>query len=281
MKKTAIIIPIFNGIYNTVKCLDSLSKIKYKGYSVIVVDDGSTDRSSEIIQKNYPSVTVLKGNGSLWWSGAVNLGIKYAIHENYDYIVLLNNDNIVHETFLNNLFQLSEKNPTDIITSVVLNSKTNELIHAGGYSSKTGLRLYNKEFNKLQHEYIEVEWCGGMGVLIPKHIFEEIGFFNEVDFPQYYGDADFMFRARNEGYKILVCKSSIVWNNVDSSGLDARVNKFSDLKKVLTSIKSNNNLSVNRKFYKRYFSTKQYIEIMFYRYGYLFGGFIKRRLTNS
>ncbi|MDD3225123.1 MAG: glycosyltransferase family 2 protein [Clostridium sp.] len=281
MNKISIIIPVFNGISNTIRCLESLKKINNKNVEIIVVDDASTDNSASIIKREFTNVKVLKGNGDLWWSGGVNLGIKYSIVHKSNYIVLLNNDNIVKEDFLDKLLRCSKDNPNDIITSIVLDSKTDELIHAGGYVSNTGLRLYNKEFNRLNEKNISVEWCGGMGVLIPVDIFKDIGYFNEIEFPQYYGDADFMFRARKNNHKVLVCKESIVWNNTETTGLSARVDTFKNIKIVLSSIKSNYNFFINRKFYKRYFSKVKYFKIMIYRYGYLFGGFIKRYMLNK
>ena len=280
MKKVSIIIPIFNGISNTIECLKSIQKISYNNFNIIIVDDASTDNSAEIIKQEFKNVTILNGTGSLWWSGGVNEGIKHAIKKKADYILLLNNDNIVKTDFLDKLLELSECNPNDIIASTVFNLKNDQLIHAGGYNSNTGLRLYNDDFNKLEDEEIIVEWCGGMGTLIPKHVFEDVGYFDETEFPQYYGDADFMFRSRQKGYKILVCKESIIWNNVESTGLQAKVSTYKDLVQVLTSIKSNNNIKVNIRFYKKYFRTDEFIKIIFFRYAYIFGGFAKRNLYN-
>ncbi|WP_088013319.1 glycosyltransferase family 2 protein [Gottfriedia acidiceleris] len=277
MYKVSIVIPIYNGIENTLICLNSLSHIKYINYEVIVVDDGSTDNSSEIILKNYPKVKLLYGDGNLWWSGGVNKGIKYALENGSDYVLLLNNDNFIENDILEILMNVSNNYPNSIISSAVYDSKNNELIDAGGFFSlKQGLKLYKKYEDVNQCR--EIEWCGGMGVLIPKNIFENIGLFDDISFPQYYGDADFMYRARKLRYKILSVPFSKVYNNVETTGLSAKIANFKDLKDVLFSIRSNNNIIINWKFYKRHFGVLRTISVIISRYYYIIGGFTKRFL---
>ena len=74
-----IIIPVHNRKEITLKCLDTL---KQNGdldkYYVIVIDDGSTDGTSEAIQSLYPDVIILTGDGNLWWTGAIKKGMEYA-----------------------------------------------------------------------------------------------------------------------------------------------------------------------------------------------------------
>jgi GT2 family glycosyltransferase len=87
-----IVIPVFNRINFTRECLISLRGQTYTDYKTLVVDDGSTDDTEEIIKREFPEVKVLKGDGNLWWTGATNMGIEYALkigHEN-DFILTLN-----------------------------------------------------------------------------------------------------------------------------------------------------------------------------------------------
>ncbi|MEK4012837.1 glycosyltransferase family 2 protein [Peribacillus sp. FSL M8-0224] len=282
MEKISVVIPIYNGINETLKCLQSLNRVNYKNLDIIIIDDGSTDDSKEIISKKFPHVTILNGDGNLWWSGGVNKGIKYALENDSQFVVLLNNDNIVNENFLDELLKVNKNNDNSIVASLVYSSNTGKIIHAGGYFDiKQGLKLYNDDMKLKSNLNPEIEWCGGMGVLIPRSVFLKIGLFDNINFPQYYGDADFMYRARKENIKILLSSKSIVWNNEDTTGLSPDANSFKELINVLTSVKSNNNFRKNWKFYFRHFGLRKSAIVIITRYGYIIGGFIKRNVKRS
>ena len=98
----SIIIPVYNRLEVTIDGLQKLTaslkehnlSIKsHFNYEIIVVDDGSTDGTSKWIIENYPSINILKGDGNLWWSGAINLGVKYSIETlDSEHVILWNND---------------------------------------------------------------------------------------------------------------------------------------------------------------------------------------------
>ncbi|MEL6945455.1 MAG: glycosyltransferase, partial [Bacteroidota bacterium] len=79
----------------TLKCLSRLKALgDLTRYSVIVVDDGSTDGTYEEIYESYPTVILLKGDGNLWWTGAIRMGMEYAYKQDADYIIWLNDDTL-------------------------------------------------------------------------------------------------------------------------------------------------------------------------------------------
>lgn len=285
--KVSIIIPVFNNIMSTLRCLDSLYHVNHKELEIVVVDDGSTDDTGKIIKEYYPDTVVLRFNGDLWWSGGVNEGIKYALSGGSEYIILLNNDNIVEENFVKELLEKAELYPNSIICSkVLLMNESDKIFFAGGYENifKGGLLMYGynqKNSDNFSHMK-EVQWCGGMGVLIPKNILEDVGLFNKKSFPQYYGDADFMYRARKKGYKVIFNPSSIVWNDIETTGVSlSRKISMDEVKSVLFSIKSIYNLTVNFKFYFWHFNIFKAIVTLVTRYLILSGSIIKRMLPSK
>ena len=102
-----IIIPVHNRIHFTRSCLISLRSQTNKKFITIVVDDGSSDGTCEMIQKEFPEVIVLHGNGNLWWTGAINHGVKYAVENAMmdNYILTMNDDIVFGPNYLETLIK--------------------------------------------------------------------------------------------------------------------------------------------------------------------------------
>ncbi len=105
MKDLSIIIPNFNGKLFLKECLESLLYQK-TSFDVIIVDNGSTDGSSEFVKENYPHYTLIENQTNLGFSNAVNQGIKASQTE---YVFLLNNDTKLELTAYPISWSASEK----------------------------------------------------------------------------------------------------------------------------------------------------------------------------
>ncbi|MGB9590946.1 MAG: glycosyltransferase family 2 protein, partial [Candidatus Kryptoniota bacterium] len=92
-----IIILNWNGKDYTASCLDSISKVNYPRFVTVVVDNGSSDGSVEYISRSFPWVKVVANTNNLRFAGGNNIGIDLAIANNADYVLLLNNDTVVHQ----------------------------------------------------------------------------------------------------------------------------------------------------------------------------------------
>ena len=103
-----IIIPVHNRKALTLACLENLKiNSNLQKYQVIVVDDGSSDLTSEEVVANYPEVIILKGDGNLWWTGAMALGMTYAYEKGADYFIWLNDDSLPAPNTLDLLINFS------------------------------------------------------------------------------------------------------------------------------------------------------------------------------
>ena len=110
--EVAIVILNYNSYEDTLECLESLKKINYQHYRVIVVDNGSTNRSAEILLEacRTENTEFIKSKANLGYAGGNNLGIARAMEEGADYICVLNNDVEVSPDFLNVLVPFMEQN---------------------------------------------------------------------------------------------------------------------------------------------------------------------------
>lgn len=276
-----IVIPIHNGLSHTKNILADIQELKYSNARVIVVDDGSSDGSFEYIRQHYPDIILLRGNGQLWWSGSVNKGIRHALEGKADYICLLNNDNRFEEDFLDKLVRTASGKSAACVCSKVLIQNSRKVFFAGGTVNAIGeLRMRQGDDHPGLDSPKEILWTGGMGVLFRADVFKTIGLFDDKHFPQYFGDADFSFRLRKGGFKILYEPGSVIFNDIQNTGHSYASGKFSDLVRTLFSTKSHLNPYISAKFYFRHFPVTAPI-ILAKRFIRIFGGYLKALIQKA
>lgn len=287
MLTVAIVFPIYNGLSYTKNCLNSLYNLTNNidknetVFSVVIVDDSSIDGSYEWILKNYPDVYLLKGNGNLWWSGGINLAVKYAIEElNTDYILWWNNDIIPDKDYFKHLVKILEHNtPETIIGSKIYKAQNKEIIWSMGgvFDPLTGYKNMigsEKPDNNQLQEIIECDWLTGMGTVTHVSVYQKVGMVDEKNFPQYHGDSDFTFRAKKRGYNLIVNPKLKIYNDTDNSGLIHNDN-INNLFRSLFSIRSSYNIVKEYKFYRLHAkSFKAYFPFINKYFKYI-GGFFK------
>nr|WKN34689.1 glycosyltransferase family 2 protein [Tunicatimonas sp. TK19036] len=227
-RKIFIVIPVFNKIQYTVKCLKSLTEQTYKNYQIIVVDDGSKDGTTHIINTQFPEATVLQGDGNLWWTGGTNMGVEYALKHavDNDFILTLNNDLEVKPDYLEQLVKVSDHNKPCLVGSVAVDNRDPEKIEFLGerrnfYTGKSDHAVPLRPYSELVKDYdcIVSHVLPGRGTLIPSEVFRKIGIYDFEHFPHYAADHDFARRAYKAGYKLVVATKAVVISAVENTGL--------------------------------------------------------------
>ncbi len=224
------LIPTHNRVQILKQCLDSIQKQTYPNIQTIVVDDGSTDSTPKILKK-YP-VTVLKGDGNLWWTGAMRLGVDHILKQarEGDYIMLMNDDTTFKPNFTKILLDLSQKHPDAIITSLSFSdTKQTQLVEAGVKIDWTNHR-YDQPL-KLPSNYKKltlqpVDATCGRGTIVPIKVFKKIGNFSPF-LPHYHADYEFTIRAKKAGFSLYIAYPSITFATLEAGGV-----KFSTTKKT-------------------------------------------------
>lgn len=215
--KVSIIILNWNGREDTIECLESLKGINYPNYEVILVDNGSTDKSPKIFKEQYTNILLIENKTNLGFAEGNNVGIKKAICRNADYILLLNNDTIVDPYFLNELIEVAESDfEVGIVGPTVYNYGQNNIIQSLG-----GKILWNKgktvhiAGNKVEKNDLngisEVDYICGCAILAKSEVFEKIGYLNKHFFA-YWEETDWCVRAKKASYQILHVPTSKIWH---------------------------------------------------------------------
>ena len=251
--KIAAILPVFNRVDETLKCLSRLLSLQTEkiDIKVVLVDDGSTDGTNIKVSEQFPSVIVLKGNGNLWWAGGVNEGLRY-IGNNVgcDYILILNNDTLFLKNPLEKLIEVIRRDVKIVCCPVVIDEESGRIYAAGqkikGLFQELKPLYKGEDMSKHYNEIIECDSVGSRFVLMPKRIVGDIGFFDQSRFPHSYSDFEYFLRAKKVGYKILVITNSRVSTKQNKNYMNYRLIECSTFEylKSFFDIRYGNNLKL-------------------------------------
>ena len=209
-----IVIPVFNRKKFTQECLDALRIQTFKEFKTIVVDDGSTDGTLDMLKAEYPEVIPIDGGGDLWWTEATNVGIRHALQDKATtHVMTLNNDTVPTSTFMEKMYEWILKKPTAILGACPLNIENMKPVIEGSLLSKKK-ELEGKELSGL----FKVTHYPGRGCLIPVQVFEKIGLFDTKNFPHYFADFDFTLTAHEHGFEVFYNFDAKLLTYPDESG---------------------------------------------------------------
>jgi glycosyltransferase involved in cell wall biosynthesis len=200
--KVYILIPIHNRKAITLACLEKLQKDKIlKLFKIVVIDDGSTDGTRETIQTLYPNVCTLCGNGDLWWTGAIALGMEHAYQQGADYIIWLNDDCEFLPETIPAIVQCCQDNPGAIAgVQGFCKNQPDQLAFGGKRKTWQGYRFVQAA----QDQILPCDLLSGNIVCLPRKIIEEIGYPDRQKTPHYGGDSLYLLRAQKAGFKLFV-----------------------------------------------------------------------------
>lgn len=218
--KVSIVVTNFNGGQMLVDCVESIKKLDYPNFEIILVDDKSSDNSlkNAIGIKGELELKVVKNKKNLGFVGANNEGIKYATGK---YILFLNNDTLVSKDLLNILVSEMEKDSSigAIQPKIKMMDDHNLLDNAGSFLTKTGFLIHwgfgkkdSEEFNKKRIIFSAKGAC----LMTRSEIVEKIGLFDD-DFVSYMEESDFCYRVWLAGYKVLYLPTTFIYHKIGFS----------------------------------------------------------------
>lgn len=189
----AVLITCHNRIDKTLHCLRALYEqvglnVDYN-IEVFLVDDASTDGTAQAVELQFPKVTIIPGDGNLYWNRGMHKAWETAANtKDFDYYLWLNDDTFLFVNAIQTLLSGAQlSNYKSIICGSTLSLETNTISY-GGFSKESQMLIPN---GQLQESYA----INGNCVLIPKFVYETIGLLDKR-FPHAIGDFEYGLRVR-------------------------------------------------------------------------------------
>lgn len=244
-----IIILNWNRLGDTLDCLKSIEEISNSGFDlhVLVVDNGSTDGSVKSLKK-YKSerfiFSMIENGENLGFAAGNNNGIKYAIGEGADFLLVLNNDTLVDENLVKEFLNAAKKNPeVGIFTPKIYFAKGFEfkknykkgdlgkvIWSAGGNIDWNNVYATNAHVDEVDNKILDKDtksdFATGAAMFLRASVVKKYGDFDERYF-MYFEDVDLCERYKREGGKVMYISKCRLWHKVaQSSGIGSDLNDY-------------------------------------------------------
>ena len=217
-----VIVLNWNGKDLTIECLESLKQVNYSNFNILVVDNGSTDGSVELLKEKFPEVSILVLEKNLGYAAGNNRGFDSLKHDQPEYVIFLNNDTIVDENFIEPLVKqlLTHKKASQTVPKIYYENDPKLIWYAGGIVNlwtgsiyHLGIRQYDGPAYSKTHK---TKYATGCCFCMRYEEFKEFGGFDEA-FPMYSEDVDLSLWIRAAGKQVWFVPDSKIWHKVSAS----------------------------------------------------------------
>jgi GT2 family glycosyltransferase len=206
----ATLITCYNRKQKTLDSLNSLlsqSDCEDVALTVYLVDDGSTDGTADAVKKVYPQVTLMTGDGSLFWNRGMRKAFGEAMQGDYDYYLWLNDDTQLYPDAISKLLQTSQQLIAQgqlraIVAGSTQDPENGILTYGGGVSHRWWHPLSFLAIKPAENPQV-CDVINGNCVLIPRTVVEVVGNLDLV-FAHYLGDYDYALRARKQNCSVWI-----------------------------------------------------------------------------
>lgn len=221
----SVIILNWNGHADTVECLESVSRIDYPSFRVLVVDNGSTDGSVAAIRAAFPEVEILETGRNLGYAGGNNAGIRHVLVEQPDvaFVLLLNNDVVVDPGILRAFVEAASAYPEGGIFGgkSYYYSKPDVVWALGGHwdSAAVEIRFIEQGCNDAggtPRAPFEVDYVIGCALFFRVDMLRRTGMMDEAFFLNF-EEMDWCYRARRLGVLSYAVPAARIWHKVSVS----------------------------------------------------------------
>lgn len=200
-----IIVLHWRSLSNTIECLNSLHHVDVPKHDIVLVNNGSIDGTVTTVQQVYPTVHIIENVRNLGYVEGNNIGIRYALEHNAEYILLLNNDTVVESDMLAHLMEIALGNPRIGFlcpTIVSYDNPTRQYVGAKIYWD-AGAAAELEQSAEGMPEIVDTDYAPGSALLVKSNVIRQIGLLAS-EFYAYFEDVDWSLRCWHAGYRVVV-----------------------------------------------------------------------------
>jgi len=219
--KVYIIILHWKNIQCLAECIESLGKVSYDNFEIIIVNNGSNDLINISKSQNL-SFHTLTSPSNLGFAAGNNIGIKEALKKQADYLLLLNDDTVVAPEFLDVLINAGENNPDVAMLGpkIYYFNDPKRIWFAGARFDSRICKIIASDADQLDEDKsfspVMSDYLTGCALLLKRHVIERIGFLDERFF-LYWEDVDWGLRASDAGFLNVLIPTSKIWHKASFS----------------------------------------------------------------
>lgn len=204
----------------TRRFLEALKRQSVSDFKIVLVDDGSSDGTGEMLGRDFPEVQILRGNGNLWWTGSMRKGVDWILERAApeDYVICANNDQIPKEDAIETLVRESRENGDAIVGSISRDfsdpAKLYDAAFSWNWKTNRYVRVPVRDHGRIR-KGVDVLTC--RFTIVPSEVLRRFKFEPDL-FPHYLGDYDFFLTVKRAGYPLVLAYDSIVYDVGGPSG---------------------------------------------------------------
>ena len=223
LPRVSIIILNWNGLEDTIECIDSLKRITYVNHAVILVDNASEGDDVKILREKFGDyIHIIENDKNYGFAEGNNIGMRYALSKGTEYVFLLNNDTIVATDFLDEMVKACEndENIGVLGPKIYFYDAPNTIWEAGGkivwWLGAIRTCGYKQVDAGQCDDLTERDILSGAALLIRAQLLEKISL---LDSSFFFGfeDFDLCIRARRAGFRVVYVPKAKVWHKVGAS----------------------------------------------------------------
>jgi GT2 family glycosyltransferase len=215
MEKVYILLPVFNRRDITEKFIHCLKAQSFQNYYLILIDDGSTDGTSAMVESLIQSLIIIRGQGDWWCFGSFQQGIdwlKQSVVDKNDLVLMINDDVTFENDFLATAVHLLQAMPSTLLLAECLSEQTGAVLASG-----VNANLRTLKFNPAKSQD-EINCLSTRGLFMRWQDLLKIGDFYPRLLPHYTGDYEYTMRAHRKGFRLRTEPSLKLWLNEETTG---------------------------------------------------------------